>query len=56
MVGAFCLWTGRRPKRARLRKNRKDDHRAKELEAVTRMREGDVGGLEVLVRRSRCAL
>jgi RNA polymerase sigma-70 factor (ECF subfamily) len=34
-----------------VREHRKDDHRAKELKAVARMREGDAGGLEVLVRR-----
>jgi RNA polymerase sigma-70 factor (ECF subfamily) len=34
-----------------VRGHRKDDHRAEEQEAVGRMREGNVGGLEVLVRR-----
>jgi RNA polymerase sigma-70 factor, ECF subfamily len=52
VVETFCADESHTEKRGRVREHRKDvAHRAKELEAVARMKEGDVGGLEVLVRR-----
>jgi RNA polymerase sigma-70 factor (ECF subfamily) len=52
VVETFCESESHTEKRGRVREHRKDDAlRAKELEAVARLREGDVGGLEVLVRR-----